>query len=203
MNKPFQYQSIAKAAEGCYKEKGSTFLSFIFPLHDESEIKLILPNIKKEHPSARHICFAWRLGCEGDQFRSFDAGEPSGTAGKPIYNILLSKQITYVLLVVVRYFGGSKLGVPGLIHAYKSAAEDALSNSEIVIDFVKESFSLSFNFDALNKVMQVLKEQHIPYHSEAFDLHCAMQITIKKNEIDMLSKQLNSIPSVLLTEINK
>ena len=117
--------------------------------------------------------------------------------------MLLSKQITFALLVVVRYFGGSKLGVPGLIHAYKSAADDALSNSEIISDFVKESFSLSFNFDVLNKVMQVLKEQHIPYHSEAFDLHCAMQITIKKNEIEMLFKQLNSIPSVLLTEINK
>jgi len=203
VNKHFQYQSIAKATEGCYKEKGSTFLSFIFPLHDESEIKLILPKIKKEHPAARHICFAWRLGCTGDKFRSFDAGEPSGTAGKPIYNMLLSKQITFALLVVVRYFGGSKLGVPGLIHAYKSAAEDALSNSEIAIDFVKESFSLSFNFEALNKVMQVLKEQHIPYHSEAFNLHCTMQITVQKNQVELLLKQLNNIPSVLVTEINK
>ncbi len=201
--KIYQYNTIAAASEGSYKEKSSKFLAFCFPVNTENEIKNLLDHTKKEHPTARHICYAWSLGIHPAKHRSFDAGEPSGTAGKPIYNLILSKEITNVLIVVVRYFGGSKLGVPGLIHAYKSAAEEAISNTSIVVDFVKDAFSLSFQYMDMNPIMKLIKEYQVSYRNESFDLSCSIEIFIKKSESDNFQKQLKEIKSVLIKEIGK
>jgi uncharacterized YigZ family protein len=152
------FLTIQKNSEGLYKEKGSKFIGHAFPVSDEAEIKKIITQLKKEHHSARHWCYAFRLGADKKLFRSNDDGEPSGTAGKPILNQITSADLTNVLIVVVRYFGGTLLGTSGLITAYKSAAAETLSNAEIITEYISETCKVNFATEVTNEVMRRLKE---------------------------------------------
>ena len=148
------YKTIKSPAQGIYKEKGSKFISFAYPVKTESEVKLLLEENKKEYYDARHHCFAYILGYDKSAWRLNDDGEPSGTAGKPIYGQLQSFDLTNTLLIVVRYFGGIKLGVSGLINAYKSAAKDALQNSSIIENTINELYKLIFPYEMINESMK-------------------------------------------------
>lgn len=152
------FLTIQKNCEGLYKEKGSKFFGYAFPISDEAEIKKIISGLKKEHHSARHWCYAYRLGADKKLFRANDDGEPSGTAGNPILNQLISADLTNVLLVVVRYFGGTLLGTSGLILAYKSAAADALLHADVTTKYITQICKVSFDTSATNEVMRRLKE---------------------------------------------
>ncbi len=154
-----KFYSIDKAYEGLYKEKGSKFIAYLLPVKAELEIKAILSQLRSKHPLAVHYCYAYRLGAKGELYRANDDGEPAGTAGKPIYNQLLSKNITNCLLVVVRYYGGIKLGVSGMINAYKEASYDALSKAIIIESKIKDYFELSFDYASVNDVNKLLREE--------------------------------------------
>ncbi|MCK9163705.1 MAG: YigZ family protein [Bacteroidales bacterium] len=186
------YLTIEEKSQGLYKEKGSKFISFAFPVRDMEEIKDIIKDIKKEYFDARHHCYAYILGQDKSIFRMNDDGEPSSTGGKPIYGQLLSKDLTNVLVVVIRYFGGVKLGVGGLIQAYKLAALDALDNAMIIERTVDEVYGISFNYSLMNDVMRVMKENDLKQINHRFEIDCYMEFVIRKSfsikVIDSLSK---------------
>ena len=184
------YKSISAPAEGIYKELGSKFLAFAHPVETEEQAKDILAAIRKEYFDARHHCFAWRLGLTGEPYRQSDDGEPSSTAGRPILGQLLSRELSDVLVVVVRYFGGVKLGVPGLIRAYRTATQDALDHAVIVEKVAGELFTLEFDYLQMNDVMKVLKEMGIQPLSQQFDLACRMEVRVRLTQIEDFRRQL-------------
>ena len=150
------YKTIKAPVEGLFKDRGSKFLAYAYPIEHENEVKPLVDNLKKEHFKAVHHCYAYRLGLDRTNFRVNDDGEPSGTAGKPILNTLLSHDITNILVVVVRYFGGTLLGVPGLINAYKSATAEALTVAKVIEKTVNDVYDVSFEFVQMNDVMKVV-----------------------------------------------
>jgi len=152
------YLTIKNSAKGLYKDKGSKFIALAWPVNTETEINQILADVKKEYYDARHHCYAWAIGQWREQFRQNDDGEPSGTAGKPIYGQILSAGLTNVLVVVVRYFGGTKLGVRGLIDAYKGATADAINNADIITKIIYQYYYIEFDYNSMNEVMTILKE---------------------------------------------
>ena len=184
------YKSIAAPSKGIYKELGSKFLAFAFPVETEEEIKMILADVRKEYFDARHHCYAWRLGLNGEPFRMNDDGEPSSTAGRPILGQLLSQELSDILVVVVRYFGGVKLGVPGLIRAYKTATQDALANATVIEKVAGEHFTLRFDYLRMNDVMKVLKDMGITPLKQEFDLSCTMEVRVRLTQIEDFRKQL-------------
>lgn len=190
------YQTIARASEGLYKEKGSKFLGYAFPVEDEEEIKRILNELRKKHHDARHHCYAFRLGADGKHYRANDDQEPSGTAGKPIHGQLLSFELTNVLLVVVRYFGGTKLGASGLIHAYKTAAQDALEQAEIVTREVEVQCTLTFPYERYNEVMRILRESKARMLSQELDNMSTMQIALPLQYLEMAQSKWKNIPDL-------
>lgn len=178
------YKSISTPAQGVYKDKGSKFLSFAFPVQSEEDIKPLVDSLKKEYYDARHHCFAYRIGQFGQIWRANDDGEPSSTAGRPILGQLLSNDISDILVVVVRYFGGIKLGVPGLIKAYKSATTDVLTNAEIITKIASRRITLNFDYFAMNDVMKKLKEFNITPLRQEFDNECKIVLEIRLSERD-------------------
>ncbi|HEY3388890.1 MAG TPA: YigZ family protein, partial [Prolixibacteraceae bacterium] len=152
------YKTIEVPSEGLYKEKGSKFIAFAFPVSNEQQIKEITARLKKEHHSARHHCFAWRLGADHQLFRVNDDGEPSGTAGRPIFGQIQQLELTDILVVVVRYFGGILLGTSGLTNAYKQAAADVLTNAVVMEKIVETVIEVNFDYQAMNDFMTLLKE---------------------------------------------
>lgn len=184
------YKTIENSCEGIYKDRGSKFLAFAFPVHKEEEVKEHLQLLRKEHSAANHHCYAFRIGADKIFYRSNDDGEPSGTAGKPIFGQILSNDLTNILIVVVRYFGGSLLGVPGLIAAYKGAAADALFNSNIVERNIMEVYELSFPYDAMNDAMKILKEVNAQQWDQDFQLECKLKFSVRKNAADDLITRL-------------
>ena len=184
------YKSIAAPAKGVYKELGSKFLAFAHPVETEEEIKEILASYRKEYFDARHHCYAWRLGLTGEPFRMNDDGEPSSTAGRPIHGQLLSQELSDILVVVVRYFGGVKLGVPGLIRAYKTATQDALANATVIEKVAGEHFTLQFDYLQMNDVMKVLKDMGITPLKQSFDLSCTLEVRVRLTQIEDFRKQL-------------
>ena len=184
------YRSISAPAKGIYKELGSKFLAFAYPVETEDEVKQHLAALRKEYFDARHHCYAWRLGLAGEPFRFNDDGEPSSTAGRPIHGQLLSRELSDVLVVVVRYFGGVKLGVPGLIRAYRTATQDALDHAEIIEKIAGEHFSLTFDYLQMNDVMKVLKDMGITPLRQAFDLDCTLEVRVRLSQIEDFRKQL-------------
>ena len=179
------YKTIEKPSpEVIFKDRGSKFLGYAFPLQQEEEVKEHLHQLKELHFKARHWCYAWRIGKEEVKmrYRANDDGEPNNSAGQPIYGQLLSKNLTNTLIVIVRYFGGTKLGVGGLINAYKSAAELALSSSKIIEKTIDVHFKLNFDYQHLNKVMRVIKEQNLTIQHQKMELNCEMEISVRKNE---------------------
>jgi uncharacterized YigZ family protein len=167
-----KYKEIKSATTGVYKEKGSKFIAYSFPVHSEENVKEKLEEVKKLEHSARHHCYAYILKPDKSAQRANDDGEPSSTAGKPILGQILSNDLTNILIVVVRYFGGVKLGVPGLIRSYKTAALDAISNSEIITKIIKEQFAVSFKYPQMNEVMRLVKEYNLEVVNTDFQIEC-------------------------------
>lgn len=174
------YNTITINSEGKYTEKGSKFLSFCFPVKSESEVKEILANLRKEYFDARHHCYAYRLGWDKSAFRFNDDGEPSGTAGRPIYGQILSNDLTNVLIVVIRYFGGTKLGVSGLINAYKIATIEALHSNKIVEIAIKDLYHIEFNYDKMSDVMKILKQPGIELIETDYNTICNITLSVTK-----------------------
>jgi len=183
------YHTISSRTTGLYKEKGSKFIALAIPVKDENEVKNELEQIRKDYYDARHHCYAYVIGFDKSAWRANDDGEPSGTAGRPIYGQLQSKDLTNVLLVVVRYFGGIKLGVSGLINAYKSAAADALAQADIVERTVNEIYELKFNYDAMNDIMKIVKDDGLLLLNTQFDLECSLTYKIRKKDADRVNEK--------------
>ena len=173
------YRSISSPSKGIYKDKGSKFLSFAFPIETEDEAKAIIARLKKEYFDARHHCYAWRLGPQGDLWRANDDGEPSSTAGRPILGQLLSNNLSDILIVVVRYFGGILLGTSGLIVAYKSAAADAIANASIVEKTATARYRIEFDYSQMNAVMKCLKDFHLKVESPDFGNRCSLTTSVR------------------------
>ncbi len=176
------FLTIAEKSEGSFKDKGSKFLAYAFPVDNEKEIKKHILTLKKEHYAARHHCYAWRLGPDKDLFRTNDDGEPSSTAGRPILGQIQKLDLSDILIVVVRYFGGTLLGTSGLIQAYKEAAADALLHSKIIEKIVETSFWIEFDYGQMNNVMRIIKDLGLPLKQNEFDLRCRIRSSIRKNE---------------------
>ncbi|MDA3944503.1 MAG: YigZ family protein [Bacteroidetes bacterium] len=187
------YTIITETGEGYYKEKGSKFIAHAFPATSEEEAKNGIEDIKKKYHDARHHCYAYMVGADKSCFRSNDDGEPSGTAGKPILNQIISKDLTNVCLVVVRYFGGTKLGVSGLIRAYKTAAREALDQATIEERTINEIYALQFEYPLMNEVMRIMKEENLEQHNPRFDLNCYFEINIRKNDADRIVKKIKQL----------
>lgn len=178
------YFTIESSATAEFKDRGSKFLAYSFPFKNPDVLKKILSELKKEHPKAVHYCFAYRIGLEGNQFRSSDDGEPSGTAGKPILGQIDSKNLTDILIVVVRYFGGTLLGVPGLIHAYKTAASLVLQCTPVVQKAVEVNYELHFNYTEMNEVIRILKQYNCTIFKNEMQLFCKIEAGVPKNRLD-------------------
>jgi uncharacterized YigZ family protein len=192
------YRTIKGPSEGIFRDRGSKFLAFAFPINSENEIKEIVTRLKAEHPKANHHCWAMRLGIDRSVFKLNDDGEPSGTAGRPILNILLSRDLTNLLIVVVRYFGGTLLGVPGLINAYKQATEDAIIQAVIVENTVKDIYNIAFDYLQMNAVMRIVKEDDLTIISQQFDNNCSMQVAIRKMQVNQTLLKMDKIDDVVM-----
>lgn len=184
------YLTIDRESLGLYKEKGSRFLSFAYPVSSESDIKNLLDQLKKEYYDARHHCYAYILGAKQDVFRAQDAGEPNHSAGDPILGQIRSKGLTDILVVVVRYFGGTKLGIPGLVHAYKTAAADALEQAHIVEKMIEENLEIEFEYPKINDVMRLIREYDVKIETQHFDVNCQMTLRVRSKFIDEIKNKL-------------
>ncbi len=178
------YKTIAGKSEGYFKDRGSKFLAYAYPVNSEDETKPILEQLKKDHHNARHHCYAWRLGKEEITYRTNDDGEPSSTAGKPILGQLQSFDVTDIFLVVVRYFGGTLLGTSGLINAYKTAAADALNNAKIITKIIKETYKLHFTYPLMNDVMTIIKQENLNIVDTQFEIECDLIFSVRKSEAE-------------------
>lgn len=187
------YKSITKESLGIYRESGSKFLAFAYPVSDEDQIKDLVSKLRKEHYSARHHCYAYRIGLNGEQWRINDDGEPSSTAGKPIYGQILSNELSDILIVVVRYFGGVKLGVPGLIKAYKTAAADAIANAGICEKRAMTTLNITFPFEQLSAVMKILKDFAAEITEQSYDNICTIKYKIRLRDSNNTIEALNKI----------
>ncbi|MFO8236487.1 MAG: YigZ family protein [Bacteroidales bacterium] len=198
-----EFLTINKPAESLYKEKGSKFLSFILPVQNEENVKEKLEAIKNKHYSARHHCYAYKLGIEKEIFRMNDDGEPSSTAGKPIYGQILAYDLTNVLIIVVRYFGGTKLGTSGLIRAYKSAAEKAIENSKIVKKTIGELFTIEFDYEHMKDVMKIIYDENLVPFDKNFQAHCTFTLGIRKKDQKKLLNRADQTKKLKIKKLNK
>jgi uncharacterized YigZ family protein len=196
------FKTIENRSEGYFKDKGSKFFAFAFPVKTEEETKEILNSIKKEHHSARHHCYAWRIGTEEITSRANDDGEPSSTAGKPILGQLQRYELTNIFLVVVRYFGGTLLGTSGLIHAYRTAADEAIKNAIVVTRVIKERYCLKFTCREMNEVMQTIKQENLDINESRFDLDCRLVFSVRKSEAGRIEVLFAQIHGVEVKKIN-
>ena len=187
------FKTIARAAETTYRQLSSKFLTYAYPVETETEIKEHLDALRKRWYDATHHCYAWRLGPHGEQFRANDDGEPSSTAGKPILGQLLSQEITNCLVVVVRYFGGTKLGVPGLIAAYKESTAQVLAECEIIEKTVDVTIRVEFSYIAMNDIMRIVKDMQPRIVDQQFDNLCIMTLSIRESESEQLLGRLEKV----------
>jgi len=190
------YNTIEKPAVAEFKDRGSKFIAYAYPVGGVSDFKEKLEAIKKEHPKATHHCFAYRIGLDGNVFRVSDDGEPSGSAGRPILGQIDSKQLTNVLIIVVRYFGGTLLGVPGLIHAYKTAAAMALQFTSVVQKPVLLNYRLRFDYTMMNEVMKIVKQFECVVLKQEMQLFCSLEIGVPKNRLEAVVNKLKELRGV-------
>lgn len=195
------YYTVEKSSVAEFKDRGSKFLAYVFPIQTTDDFKKHLKQLKEEHPKAAHYCFAYRIGTDGTNFRSSDDGEPSGSAGKPILGQIDSKELTNVAIIVVRYFGGTLLGVPGLIHAYKTSASLALQLTAIVQKPVLMLYDLHFDYTMMNDVMMVVKRFGCPILQNEAQLFCRMVIGIPKENLDLCLEKLKDMHGVDVKEL--
>ena len=190
------YLTIESPCQGLFRDKGSKFIAYAYPFRDETTLKDIITELKAMHPKARHHCWAYRLTPDRAVFRLNDDGEPSGTAGRPILNTLLSHDVTNILVVVVRYFGGTLLGVPGLINAYKTVTQEALAAAEVVTHTVNDIYRVTFDYVQMNDVMRLVKEENLPILKQAFDNDCFMDVEVRKLRVNQVVGKLDKIAGV-------
>jgi uncharacterized YigZ family protein len=196
------YKTITKASkEVLFKDRNSKFFGYAYPVKTEEAVKEILEELKKKHHSARHWCYAWQLGKENIQFRANDDGEPSNSAGMPIYGQIQSFDVTNVLIVVVRYFGGVKLGVGGLINAYRTAAQMALEESNIITRTINKKFEIAFDYPEMNKVMRVIKENNLNVVDQILELDCRIHITVRRKEAERIYEKFDATYKVQIREL--
>ncbi|TVR69261.1 MAG: YigZ family protein [Marinilabiliales bacterium] len=193
------YRTIKTRSEGYFKDRGSKFLAFAFPVTSEEQVKSHLGDLRGQYHDARHHCYAWRLGADAEHYRANDDGEPSGTAGRPILMQIHKHELTNVLIVVVRYFGGVLLGTGGLVNAYRSAAADAIENAAVVVKTVEEQFRIDFPYEAMNDVMRVLKELEATHISQEFDTDCTITLSIPAGRSGELAGRLAPVANVTVT----
>jgi len=190
------YKTINKTSEGIFRDKGSKFIGYAYPIKTETEVKEIINKLRAEHVKARHFCWAIRLSPDRNIFKLNDDGEPSGTAGRPILNTLLSADVTNILVVVVRYFGGTLLGVPGLINAYKTATVEALKENVIIIKTVNDIYQVNFDYLAMNQVMKVIKEEQLEIIAQEFDTNCTIKFEVRKSNLNTVLGKLEKVEGI-------
>ena len=190
------YKTITSPSTGSYSEKRSKFLAYAFPVQTEQQVKERLTEIQKKHNDARHHCYAYILGPRKDAYRMNDNGEPSGTAGRPIHGQLMSKDLTNTLVIVVRYFGGIKLGVSGLQNSYKIAAKEALEAATIIEKTIDETYEVTFEYLQMNNVMQLMKDPYVTIISQQSDLNCTIQFTVRQREAERIVTALKKLGQV-------
>jgi len=195
------YRSIGAPSEGLYKELGSRFIALAYPVETEEQVKAIVSSLRKEYHDARHHCYAYRLGHLGAEFRASDDGEPSGSAGRPILGQIDSAGLSDVLVVVVRYFGGIKLGVPGLIRAYKSATADAIASAEVVEKVAGLPFRVRFDYLDMNGVMKVLKDLSLAPSGQIFEARCALDVRVRLTLVDAFRERLSHVSSCTIEQL--
>lgn len=192
------YHTIVDKSEGLYKEKMSKFISFAIPIDSAAEAKSIIKEYQKEYFDARHVCWAYMIGADRKEFMSNDNGEPSGTAGKPILGQINSFNLTNILIVVIRYFGGIKLGTSGLIVAYRTAAADAITNGEIIERHEEDVISFTFPYLSMNEVMKLIKNSNVSIKEQIFDNDCNMSLICRKDLTPEITNKLESIDGVAI-----
>ncbi len=196
MNIKTEYQTLSNPSEGLYKEKGSKFISFAYPIISVDEAKSIIDQHKKNYFDARHVCYAYSVGPNRELHRYYDDGEPSGTAGKPIFGQILSANITNCLIIVVRYFGGVLLGTGGLITAYKEASLNAIQNSVVLTKQVTQFINVNIDFAELNNLMKLIKELNIKIINQSFDLNCEFELEIGLSSLEFFIDKLKNIDNL-------
>lgn len=192
------YKTIKTLSEGTFRDKGSKFIAYAFPFNDEESLKEILASVKSEHPKARHWCYAYRLSPDRTIFRVNDDGEPSGSAGRPILNTLLSNELTNILVIVVRYFGGTLLGIPGLINAYKNATQEAIDTAEVIEKTQEDVYKIDFDYLQMNEVMRIIKEDDLEIHKQDFDNRCSITLSIRQLQVNQVVQKLDNIENTKL-----
>jgi len=190
------YKTISSQAEGIYTEKRSKFIAIAIPVRSLEEIKEHLDKYQKQYYDARHVCYAYMLGAERKDFRANDNGEPSGTAGKPILGQINSNELTDILIIVVRYFGGIKLGTSGLIQAYKAAAAEAIAAAEIIECTVDDDIEIAFEYPFMNDVMRIVKEENPQLISQSYDMDCLMCLRIRRSMLGRLRQRLEKVETL-------
>jgi len=196
------YKTIHQPGEEVlFKDKGSKFFGYAFPVKTEDEVKAHIEDLKTKHHQARHWCYAWQLGKNYEHYRANDDGEPSNSAGMPIYGQLQSFEVTNILVVVVRYFGGTKLGVGGLISAYKTAAQMSLEASKILTKTIDVEYEISFDYPNMNKVMRVIKEKNLHVKNQVLELDCKIYLLIREKEAESIFEKFDSIYGIKIKEV--
>ncbi len=196
------YKTITKPAQGdLFKDKNSKFYGYAFPITDEAQVKAHIEDLKKEHYSARHWCYAYQIGTETIKYRANDDGEPNNSAGMPIYGQIQSFKVTNILIVVIRYFGGVKLGVGGLINAYRTAAQLALESAKIIEKTINKSFQLKFEYKNMSKVMRILKENDVEIIKQTLEINCLLEISVRKSHGSYIYDLFNNFFGVEITKL--
>ena len=195
------YKSISSESRGLFKDNGSRFIAHAYPVETEEEVKEIVAALKKEYYDARHHVYAYRLGYMGDKFRANDDGEPSGSSGRPVLGQIDSCGLSDILVVVVRYFGGIKLGIPGLIRAYKTSTADALANAEIVEKIASKLYSVHFGYMNMNSVMKVFKDMDLVQKNQSFDMECSMDTSVRLSLVDTFLERMADVEGCRVEEI--
>ncbi|MCF0176496.1 MAG: YigZ family protein [Bacteroidales bacterium] len=195
------YKSIASLSEGLFKDNGSRFIALAYPVETEEQVREIVSSLKKEYHDARHHCHAFRLGLDGSTFRASDDGEPSGSAGRPILGQIDSAGLSDILVVVVRYFGGIKLGIPGLIRAYRESTADALSRAEIVTKIARRHFRVHFGYLSMNSVMKLLKELELEARDQVFEMECSLMASVRLGSVETFLERAAKIEGCRVEEI--
>ena len=195
------YKSIASEARGLFKDNGSRFIAHAYPVETEEEVKEIVAALKKEYYDARHHVYAYRLGHLGDKFRANDDGEPSGSSGRPVLGQIDSNELSDILVVVVRYFGGIKLGIPGLIRAYKTSTADALANAEIIEKIATRRFRISFGYMNMNDVMKVMKDMGLEQKNQKFDMECSIDTNVRLSQVDTFLERMGDVEGCNVDEL--
>ena len=201
METKYTYYTIEKESQGFFKDRGSKFLSFVFPINNKDDIKLHQQNLRKEYHDARHHVYAWRLGINDDNYRYSDDGEPTNSSGPPILRQIQSYNLSNILIIVIRYFGGTKLGIPGLINAYKTAAKEAIENNTIVEKIIMKNYRVNFPYENMNTVMHIVKEQNWKQSNQVFEIECQIDIQVALKDSANITSLFEKWPQIEIKKV--